>query len=91
VIRLLLIVALLAGCSADPIGTTQTDNAQIKVERLFDHEGCTVYRFYDNGARYFVKCGASSRVEWIHQRQCGKTPCPRADSIETVRAQEGGA
>jgi hypothetical protein len=45
----LLVACLLVGCGADAVSTAHTDNAQINVERLFDHDGCTVYRFQDGG------------------------------------------
>lgn len=77
-LALLLVACLLAACSRDPVATTATDNAQIKVERLFDHDGCTVYRFYDAGTRYFVKCrDGSTRTEWSESYPCGKSMCRR--------------
>lgn len=69
-------VALLAGCGEKAISINPTDNAKVPVERLFTHDGCTVYRFNDNGAKYFVRCDAgTSRTEWTEQRLCGKTTC----------------
>lgn len=70
---------VLAGCGEKPVSTAPTDNAAIKVERLFDHDGCTVYRFYDAGTRYFVKCrdGSSTRTEWSESYPCGKSICRR--------------
>ena len=77
----LLVACLLAGCGADAV-STPTDNAQIKVERLFSHDGCTVYRFYDGGTRYFVKCrDGSTRTEWRESYQCGKTTCTRPVAV----------
>lgn len=29
------------------------------VSMLFDYEGCKVYRFSDDGWRYFVRCGST--------------------------------
>lgn len=69
---------VLAGCGEKPVSTAPTDNAAIKVERLFDHDGCTVYRFYDAGTRYFVKCrDGSTRTEWSESYPCGKSMCRR--------------
>lgn len=39
----------------------------IEVERLFTVDGCTVYRFYDNGTRHFASCPGSTVIH-----QCGK-------------------
>lgn len=83
-VRPLALVAacLLAGCGADAVSTAPTDNAQIKVERLFDHDGCTVYRFNDGGTRYFVKCrDGSTRTEWSETYPCGKTTCTRPVAV----------
>lgn len=48
------------------------------VEKLFTHEGCTVYRFADGGGtRYFTNCnGATSWTE-----SCGKN-CSRQVGID---------
>ena len=74
----LLLVCLLTACYKAPVATTGTDNAEIKVERLFDHDGCTVYRFSDGGTRYFVKCrDGSTRTEWSERYPCGKSICHR--------------
>jgi hypothetical protein len=76
----------LAACGADPVGVNSSSNPEIKVERLFDHEGCTMYRFHDFGsARYYVRCNASpSNVEWDERRYCGKTTCTVPFSVMTV-------
>jgi hypothetical protein len=75
--------AMLAACDKPPISTSTTDNAQIKVDRLFEHDGCTVYRFFDDGVRYFVKCSdGSSRTEWTETYNCGKTICARSWSVQ---------
>ena len=58
--------------------TVQTTNKAIKVELLFEVDGCKVYRFYDgmsNGgaypvAKYFTKCVGSNSVSWVEP--CGK-------------------
>ena len=64
------------------MSTEPTDNPQIKVDRLLDHDGCTVYRFYDGGPRYFVRCrDGSTRTEWSERHQCGKATCLRDMSV----------
>lgn len=78
----LLVACLLCACSRDPVATSTTDNAQIKVSRLFEHDGCTVYRFFDAGTRYFVKChDGSTRTEWTESYQCGKITCSRPVAV----------
>lgn len=84
-----IVIAVLAlalvGCSAKSVETSDTNNAEIRVDRLFDHDGCTVYRFMDFGApRYFAKCrDGSSRTEWSESVPCGKTTCIRPHAIQT--------
>lgn len=59
-IILILFLLLLAGCSVKPIETIKTNNNKINVEKLFTHEGCSIYRFQDCGYyRYYVNCKGS--------------------------------
>lgn len=76
---------LAVGCAtAQPISTQTTNNNAVRVDRLFDYDGCTVYRFYDGDqpqSRYFVKCStATSTVAW--QEPCGKG-CVRDQDVST--------
>lgn len=74
---------LAAGCGEKAIGIDPTNNAAVNVERLFDHDGCTVYRFHDYGhPRYYVRCrDQPARTEWTETYQCGKSQCSRAQSV----------
>ena len=73
---IILAVALLAGCSK-PAETSTAVGAEFVVDKLFTHEGCTVYRFSDGGnARYYTNCGSTA---WT--RQCGKG-CTRQEGID---------
>jgi hypothetical protein len=71
----ILFVCLLAcaGCMADPIATAPTNNAQIQVDLLFEHEGCRVFRFRDIGYHYFVKCDAAGPNASVLPDKCGKS------------------
>lgn len=54
-----------------------TNNQQILVEKLFDHEGCTAYRFWDRGYKYYVHCTeGKAKTQWTVPRMCGKASCP---------------
>lgn len=76
---------LAAGCGKKELEISPTDNAEVKVERLFDHDGCTVYRFYDAGTRYFAKCrDGSTRTEWSESYPCGKSVCRRDMAVPGV-------
>ena len=76
--RTLLLASLFTiGCSKDPLSSVQTGNPYFKVEFLFEHDGCKVYRFMDMNWRYFTKCKGS--VEW--EENCGKN-CVRQMSVD---------
>ena len=73
----ILALALLAGCSK-PAETSTSVGVKFVVDKLFTHEGCTVYRFEDGGSkRYFTNCNGST--SW--QENCGKN-CTRQVGID---------
>ena len=88
--RLVLILALLAlaGCGGEPpIATKATNNPNVPVSLLFEHEGCSVYRFRDDGRHhYFVTCAGSRLRSAINSyaEQQGKTTINRSKSITTI-------
>ena len=66
----------------------KTSNKDVKVELLFEIDGCKVYRFYDGTGggvyalpKYFTKCAGSNSTSWIEP--CGKN-CWR--EVENVTA-----
>ena len=71
-----LALTVLAGCSK-PAETSTAVGVEFTVDKLFTHEGCTVYRFYDGGTRYFTNCQGST--SWTEQ--CGKG-CTRQVGID---------
>lgn len=69
----LILLALLAGCQKDPESSRGV--GAFRIERLFEVDGCTVYRFYDDRTVYFTKCdGAKSNT--AYSESCGKN-CTR--------------
>jgi hypothetical protein len=49
------------GCANDPVNTTKTNNKDVEVSLLFEHDGIKVYRFYDNGSYvYYVDARGST-------------------------------
>lgn len=82
-------LVLLAGCKTDKVPEASAHvGGGYQVDRLFTHEGCTVYRFVDNGYnRYFSRCdgAAASEVSWAEG--CGKG-CTRYTSVPTARGKE---
>ena len=77
-------LALLAlGCSRPGEVLTNTTNPEFKVERLFEHEGCQVYRFWDNRAVYYVVCDSvKSQASWVES--CGRG-CTRQMTTPTTQ------
>jgi hypothetical protein len=68
---------LLSACTKPPETSTEV-GLEFVVDKLFTHEGCTVYRFVDGGYnRYFTNCSGS--VSW--SESCGKN-CTRNMNID---------
>lgn len=79
-LALLLIVLALSGCARDPVSTDHTDNQSVSVDKLFTHEGCSVYRFYDAGHyHYWADCRGDS-IE--SSQTCGRN-CTRTEGVPT--------
>jgi hypothetical protein len=73
-----LLFAILCACAKDPIRTNSTNNPDIAVSLLFEHDGCKVYRFVDEGTyRYFTNCKGSTSWE----ESCGKN-CTKEVGVE---------
>jgi hypothetical protein len=58
----ILLAALLAACSKEPVSVSGTDNKDIAVAELFTHKGVTIFRFYDGG-RWAVSPGSGSATK----------------------------
>lgn len=76
-----LFLACLAIVGCDKQAETSTRaGAEFVVDKLFTHEGCTVYRFVDGGRnRYFTNCSGSTISSY--NRQVGKTHTQEDDGI----------
>jgi hypothetical protein len=77
------LLMLLVGCEADPVSRVQSsNNKNITVDFLFEHEGCRVYRFDDGDMRqvYYANCGAFAQTSW--DRSCGKS-CTVHETVST--------
>jgi hypothetical protein len=73
----------LVGCSKPAEYQASTNNPEFKVERLFEHQGCQVYRFWDNRAVYYVVCSdGTAQAEWVEG--CGKG-CTRLNLVPTTQ------
>lgn len=59
---LALICTFISSCAKTAQEEVTTNNRNFKVELLFEVDGCKVYRFIDNGYRYFSNC--SGEIYW---------------------------
>jgi len=79
---MLFLSLLLLSCAQTPVREAVSNNPNVPVAMLFEHEGCTVYRFFDNGRyHYFARCGDGG-TSTSSQRSCGKN-CVRDEEIRT--------
>lgn len=67
--KTVVLLALLAlACEATPVSTNRTSNPGLLVELLFEHDGCRVYRFRDNGnLHYYAHCGSQVTAWGYHK------------------------
>ncbi len=73
---------MLAACVNDPVATSPSNNADVHVDELFTHDGCTVYRFKDLQYHYYVRCkGEPSATATL---SCVGKGCRDDDTIQTV-------
>lgn len=82
------LTTVVLGCSADAIRTTPTDNPGLSLELLLTTpEGCKVYRFHDEYARYVAVCprDASVTTAFDDVQSNGKTTTTTPQSLATVR------
>lgn len=86
VLPLLITCLLVTSCQRQAETSSQTSNPEVKVETLFRHDGCTVYRFRDGGNdHYYVRCSDGYvRADTSISESCGKA-CTRTrvEGIET--------
>lgn len=65
ILALAAVTLALSGCARDPIETSRTDNPEIAVHKLFEHEGCSMYRFKDAGTYvYYSNCTGSTQSRY---------------------------
>ena len=77
---------VIVGCSK-PAETTQHVGKEFTVEKLFTHDGCTVYRFMDGGYnRYYTRCSGANQVSTQSTSSCGKN-CIRHEVIDTSQPE----
>lgn len=77
---LTIIAATVALTGCEKASEVQVQSGEFKVERLFTVDGCTAYRFRDNGrAVYYTNCQGSTQSEY----KSGKTN--KRETVQTDR------
>lgn len=60
---IIILFIFLYGCSVEPEQVEKTSNQNIKVDFLFEKDGCRVYRFTDGGQNiYWTNCRGN--ISW---------------------------
>lgn len=61
--RFILVTAILAtltGCQSRPLAYVNTENPEVELAKIFEVDGCNVYRFSDSGtSKYLTTCPGS--------------------------------
>jgi hypothetical protein len=81
---------LVSGCVASSLEDQPTNNPDVVVERIADHDGCTIYRFRDGQYHWYVRCNDRDReraVVTLTPQRCGKG-CTRDEAVTTVDSSE---
>lgn len=90
---ILLITVLLTTVSckkSEPQATYHTSNKNYQVNKLFEHEGCTVYSFVDGREHYYVRCkDREDSIISTFTQSCGKNCTRHLDSEVSTQYNEG--
>lgn len=79
----LVIAFILVSCGHEGVETNKTNNPDMHVTLLFEHDGCKIYRFTDAGEYiYYADCRGSASVSWNELE--GKIVVPKQ-----VQTEEG--
>lgn len=57
-------LSLVSSCREEPIKTERTEVNGIKLDLLFEKDGCKVYRFYDGQAVYWSDCRGNIEYDY---------------------------
>ena len=72
----------LAGCAAEAVQISATENRDIATELLFTHDGCRIYRFHDGAMPvYSADCRGPASTAW--NVSCGRN-CTRPMTVSTT-------
>lgn len=85
IILIVLIAFIVSSCAKDPVSVSRTSNPDVPIALMFEHDGCKVYRFTDDGNHhYFAKCDNSSSISETHIKCVGKSCSTKDELITTI-------
>ncbi len=62
-----------SACANEPVSRAASSNPDVPVALLFEHDGCQVFRFHDDGHnRYYTRCRLTTSTASMHKETCGK-------------------
>ena len=77
-------LCVLAACAKPPLASEQSNNPNIVVELLFEHDGIKIYRFYDN-SRPIYYTDARGATQWDETHSSGKNSYTVRKTVPTER------
>ena len=72
ILAFLFCLLLLTGCDVEPTKIEPTNNSQIKLSLLFEHDGYKMYRFEDGGRAVYWST-APGRISYETSHKGGST------------------
>ena len=77
------------GCAETPVETSNSSNAHVNVDLLFEHDGARVYRFYDAGhyVYYVTPVGQAMRPAEVRSTGKGVVRIPAIQSTTIGEAR----
>jgi hypothetical protein len=84
--KILVLLIFIVACEKTPVSEAPTNNVDIPVALMFTHDGCNVYRFYDDGRNhYYTDCNGTQNT---YIEPCGKN-CVNTinDDIPTAKVK----
>lgn len=82
----LILILFIIGCDQkEAVQTSITNNPQMKVDLLFENDGCKVYRFEDNNRNhYYANCAPG--IFGTTKESFGKTSRLVDDTVQTTKS-----
>ena len=85
--RVLAVLSLLvvAGCDRPPLESRVSSNPLYQVDKLFSHDGCTIYRFRDGLHNIYYAVCQDGKVQTSWNQSAGKTSYPTGVTTRIIK------